>query len=150
MCPTTTRSRGKQTTRDKLLEEQPKAKLGTPCQEFPVSKTGLCRLSATISVMINSASHNAPRHLITTAETDQLTRFCTFLRVARMECRRQGPVCEHQRKRTSIKRGNRRPAPWQRNPSRLLRRKRNTGKRKKSTNAQQHIWQRAKTTSTPS
>ena len=75
-------------------------------------KTGLCCLSASmISMMINSVSHNAPRRLTTTAETDQLTRFCTFLRVARMECSRQGPVCKHQRKRrTSIKRGNGSPA----------------------------------------
>ena len=96
-------------------------------------------------MMINSVSHNAPSRLTTTAETDQLTWFCTFLRVARIERSRQGPVCKHQRKRrTSIKRGNGSPAPpppQQRNPSRLLRQKRNTRKRKKSTNAQQHIWQ---------
>ena len=64
-----------------------------------------------ISMIINSESHNAPRHITTTAETDQLTQFCTFLRIARMERRRQDPVCKHQRKRrTSIKRGNGRPA----------------------------------------
>ena len=120
------------------------AKTSSPCQELPISKTGPCCLSASmISMMINSVSHNAPSRLTTTAETDQLTWFCTFLRVARMERSRQGPVCKHQRKRrTSIKRGNGSPAPpQQRNPSRLLRQKRNTRKRKKSTNALQHIWQ---------
>lgn len=38
-------------------------KTSCPCLELPVSKSGLCHLSATMILMMNnSASHNAPRH----------------------------------------------------------------------------------------
>lgn len=86
-----------------------------------------------IPMMIKSASHNAPRHLTTTAETDQLTRFCTFLRVARMKRRRQGPVCKHQRKRrTSIKKRKWEASPPSRGtPADSLARKETQGKEKK-------------------
>ena len=157
---TTTRRRGWQTTRDKLLEEQPQRKCKN---KQPLSGVPNFKNRPLLPISVDDLDDDqlcitqcTPR-LTTTAETDQLTRFCTFLRVARMERSRQGPVCKHQRKRrTSIKRGNGSPAlpppPSRGTPADSFARKETQGKEKKAQTPSSISGRsgRARTASTPS